>query len=302
MSLNRSTISSLCLIGLGLLMAAWSGNRLLDRPEWRSPLNPLGINRSPYGEVFAMAMQGPIDTEFHVGMFGATAEEAALRLRQHHHSRGEATAESLSETLEKAEAACQARPWNPSARLEAMIARMQVGHSSRTNPRIASKALRAFLRDQAEDKLRFAYQLDPAHYANYNALHFFLTEGISTHPESAASVMQLARETIDYCRTQQDDPRPALTAAAACTNALHLLFAEHRKSPQPGQVEQMHAYLKELDALIATYHRISAEWDQNQSWQRLSSQRIDECQSRITFISNIRNAAETTIRNIENKS
>ena len=36
------------------------------------PLNPLGINGSPYGEVFAMAMQGPIDTYFHGAMGGGS--------------------------------------------------------------------------------------------------------------------------------------------------------------------------------------------------------------------------------------
>jgi hypothetical protein len=53
------------LIGSGVLAWAFAGRPLLANPDLRAPLNPLGINGSPYGEVFAMAMQGPIDTHFH---------------------------------------------------------------------------------------------------------------------------------------------------------------------------------------------------------------------------------------------
>jgi hypothetical protein len=59
---------SFCLIGSGVLAWAFAGRPLATHPDLDVPLNPLGINGSPYGEVFAMAMQGSIETYFHGGM------------------------------------------------------------------------------------------------------------------------------------------------------------------------------------------------------------------------------------------
>ena len=59
---------SACLIGIGVFAWAFAGRGLIANTDLNVPLNPLGINGSPYGEVFAMAMQGPIDTNFNGAM------------------------------------------------------------------------------------------------------------------------------------------------------------------------------------------------------------------------------------------
>ena len=51
-----SNAISICLIGSGALAWTFAARPLVKNPELDVPLNPLGINRSPYGEVFAMAM------------------------------------------------------------------------------------------------------------------------------------------------------------------------------------------------------------------------------------------------------
>jgi hypothetical protein len=173
----------------------------------------------------------------------------------------------------------------------------------RTNPKAASESLKRHLRREAEDKLRFAYQLDPSHYANYNSLHFFLTEpSIGTRPELTPSAAKLAEETIQYCLKQDNDPRPALTAAAACTNILHLMFADLQSdSPKysPGQMRQC---LNLLDHCIARYVMIARQWDETKNWELLSPERISECDERFNFITKIRDAAEKTILRLENES
>lgn len=288
------------LLSSGLMMCVWTNGALLNDPELKIPLNPLGINHSPYGEVFAMAMQGPINAEFHVGMYGATPEAMAQKQRQHAaHPPG-----SLLLLKPKADGSAAAPPPRKSLSQQvlAVIARMQEGHQERTNPLRPSEALQFYLRRKAEDKLRFAYQLDPSHYANYNSLHFFLTEGIGTRPELSASSWQLAEETIDYCLRQENDPRPALTAAAACTNLLHLMFTDLRKGTSRPDTSEMRVWLSKLDECLARYHRLAAEWDQNQSWRRLSTQRIEECRNRISFLTRIRDTAFQTIVSIEKKS
>lgn len=283
------------LIGSGVLAWAFAGRPLVENPELKSPLNPLGINRSPYGEVFAMAMQGPIDTHFNEGFFSRASHQLQDGVESDAGTKEEA-AQEADQPLVKSKASLQSR-WR------GMVTSLSKVSEVRTNPKAASEALKRHLRREAEDKLRFAYQLDPSHYANYNSLHFFLTEpSIGTRPELTPSAAKLAEETIQYCLRQDNDPRPALTAAAACTNILHLMFADLQSdSPKysPGQMRQC---LNLLDHCIARYVMIARQWDETKNWELLSPERISECDERFNFITKIRDAAEKTILRLENDS
>lgn len=269
-------------LSCGLIVAggctwAFAGCPLLANPDLNVPLNPLGINRSPYGEVFAMAMQGPIDSYFDAGMSGGSPK-------------AEPPPVLVSEKT----------PATWHARFEALVTSLGQMSEARTNPKAASAALRRHLRRQAEDKLRFAYQLDPSHYGNYNSLHFFLTEPeVGTRPELTPSAAKLAEDTIQYCLKQDHDPRPALTAAAAVTNILHLMFNDQHTQNPKYDVSQMRPYLNLLDHCIARYVMISQEWEQSKHWDLLSPQRIAECDERCKFIGKIRDAAEQTILRLE---
>jgi hypothetical protein len=268
----------------GALAWALVGQPLVKNPELAVPLNPLGINGSPYGEVFAMAMQGPIDTYFH----GAMASGAA-----HQHPPGVSCP-----TCDAAKVKLAATKSTPSleARFQGLLTSLDEAQALRTNPRAANDAHKRYLRRQVEDKLRFAYQLDPAHYANYNSLHFFLTEpALGTRPELTPSAAHLAEQTIAYCLKQQHDPRPMLTACGACTNVLLLMFADHRTGSTTFTTTQMREYLSLLDHCIDRYETESNAWDTSKNWELLSPQRIAECVERIEFIRTIRKASEKTI-------
>lgn len=281
------------LIGSGVLAWAFAGRPLLADADLKIPLNPMGINRSPYGEVLAMAMQGPIEQDFHVGMSGTTGG--------HHHADNDSCAKCKASSTEE-EPATKPSKSSPSVRgfMKGLLVSMEKASEVRTNPKPASESMKLYLRREAEDKLRFTYQLDPAHYANYNALHFFLTEpAVGTRPELTPSAAKLAEETIQYCLKQQDDPRPALTAAAACTNILHLMFADQREAHPKYTTAQMRQCLGLLDHCIGRYQHIAAQWDETKAWDRLSEQRITECADRISFICKIRDAAEKTILRFE---
>jgi hypothetical protein len=294
MSRNPSIAITAGLIGSGVLAWAFAGRPLLADQNLKVPLNPLGINHSPYGEVFAMAMQGPIDTNFHIGMFGATA---------HKHEPAPTNILIVKPEPEKTPNQ-ESREIDLSLtdRLRSMLSAMEKGSVERTNPRPASEALKFYLRRQAEDKLRFAYQLDPSHYANYNSLHFFLVEGITTRPELKSTAGKLAEDTIQYCLKQKGDPRPALTAAAACTNMLHFMFADRRNEHPQFNTADMRHYLDILDECLARYDMIARQWDESKSWDRISPQRIEECEIRFGFIGKIRDAAEKTIVRFEGES
>lgn len=285
---------SLCLIGTGVCAWTFAGRPLIADRDLDAPLNPLGINGSPYGEVFAMAMQGPIDTYFDIGMSGGGhPQEDSGKSSDSKHDHGSDTANTVVD----------AKP-SPSLerRLENLLASLNEVAEVRTNPKATTEGLKRYLRRQAEDKLRFAYQLDPAHYGNYNSLHFFLTEpAVGTRPELTSTAAKLAEDTIQYCLKQQNDPRPALTAAAAATNILQLMFAgQHGGAPQ-FNTTQMRQYLNVLDYSISRYETLSKEWDQSKNWQLLSPQRITECDERFSFICKIREASEKTIIRLEGK-
>jgi len=280
---------STSLIGAGALAWAFTGRPLIANSDLDVPFNPLGINRSPYGEVIAMAMQGPIDIFFDAGMSGGASSPKS---------------EKRAAPEVKAEIKSQMPPNHAtlslSARLGTLLSSLDEASETRTNPKAASEGLKRYLRRQAEDKLRFAYQLDPAHYGNYNALHFFLTEpAIGTRPELTPSAAKLAEDTIQYCLRQDQDPRPALTAAAAATNILHLMFSDQLNESPKYTVAQMRQCLLVLDHCLDRYASVAEGWTQSRQWELLSPLRIAECQERRQFIGKVRDAAELTIRRLE---
>jgi hypothetical protein len=284
MSRIPSIATSTCLIGAGVIAWAFAGRPLVSNPDIKVPLNPLGINGSPYGEVFAMAMQGSIDTSFHGVMKSAPG---------HRH-----------QDVDSCETCAKSGKTAPPVRtnFHNLLTTLERATQVRTNPKSASEAFKLYLRRQVEDKLRFAYKLDPSHYANYNSLHLFLTEPqLGTRPELTPSAAKLAEETIHYCLAKNDDPRPALTAAAATSNILELMFNDRMNAEPKFSTDQMRQYLGLLDHCINRYVSISQQWDESKNWDLLSPERITECDERLHFIGKFREAAVGTIERFEGK-
>jgi hypothetical protein len=288
MSLSFTNAISASLIGFGALAWAFAGRPLVADPELDAPLNPLGINGSPYGEVFAMAMQGPIDTYFHGAANGGV----------HHHKPGEECKSCAKAEVAKTTTTKQAPSLGKQFRN--FLVSLDKASEIRTNPKASTAAHKFFLRRKVEEKLRFAYQLDPSHYANYTSLHFFLTEPqLGTNPELTPSAAKLAEETIRYCFKIDSDPRPALTAAAAASNMLELMFND-QLNPEPRfNTMQMRQYLNVLDHCIARYVDIAKQWDDTGNWELISPQRINECDTRFQFITHFRSDAVGTINRLE---
>ncbi|MEI8038519.1 MAG: hypothetical protein WCJ14_09020 [Verrucomicrobiota bacterium] len=277
MSRLSSIALSTALIGAGALAWAVAGRPLLANPDLDTPLNALGINRSPYGEVLAMALQGPIDTFFDAGVSGGAPEPK-----------------------DAADPPPAATPRTLNARFETLLISFDKALAARTNPKVGSDAMKRHLRRQAEDKLRFAYQLDPAHYGNYNSLHFFLTEPeLGTRPQLTAAAAKLAEDTIQYCLKQDHDPRPALTAAAAATNILELMFNDQHNATPKYDTTQMRQCLNLIDHCLARYDEVAQQWDQSKQWNLLSPQRVAECEERRQFITKIRDTQNQTLLHLE---
>lgn len=292
MSRISTHTTSACLIGMGVLCWAFAGRPLVKDTDLSIPLNPLGINGSPYGEVFAMAMQGPIDTYFHGSVSGGA----------HQHEAGQTCGHCQKTATPVKQESTVKNDLALATRFSNFLASLDKAAATSTNPKAASQAHKLYLRRQVEDKLRFAYQLDPSHYGNYNALHFFLTEPqLGTRPELTPSAAKLAGDTIQYCLKQDTDPRPALTAAAAATNVLQLMFADQKNDKPQFNTTQMRQYLGVLDYTISRYVTLAKKWEETKNWDLVSPQRISECDERFTFICKIREAAEQTILRLEGK-
>lgn len=281
-------IISIALVGVGAAGFVISSRPLLENKEADVPLNILGINRSPYGEVFAMAMQGPIDTYFHAAE--AKGHDCGDSENCGHGHRGPQEELALDSYT------------GFNDRLRHFVDGMGRGLTERTNERGASEAHRFYLRRGIEDKLRFAYNLDPGHYGNYNAYHFFLTEPqLGTRPELTPHAAKLANDTIAYCLSQRNDPRQALTAAAAAGNVIELMLNDrHVNSEQPRfTTAQMREVLQVMDQSIGLFSHLAKQWNDNGQWANLSELRQVEADERLSFVLKIRDSHEQSIRLIE---
>ncbi|BCU78245.1 hypothetical protein [Luteolibacter sp. LG18] len=287
--MRRPSSNTLTYLLLGTGAAAWivTSRPLVGEDSLCIPSNPFGVKRSPYGEVFAMAMQGPIDTYWHGG---EDCHDPGCTNPEHHH---------IDPSMPVAAAAPSSTPDRPWAeRFHAWLDRLSKVSEQRTNPKPASPAQRFAIRREIEDKLRFAYELDPSHYANYNAYHLFLTEPeLGTRPELTPMAAKLADKTIQYCLQVSDDPRPSLTAASAGENEILLMFNQ----PQRFTTAQMRQVLGVIDYSLARHRQLADLWTATGNWELVSPLRREEITERYKFVVNIRNSAEATILRLEGK-
>jgi hypothetical protein len=273
---STSTAVSTGLIGAGALVCALAGKPLLSDPELAVPLNILGINRSPYGEVFAMAMQEPIDTYFHHTV--GTPAAGSPRNSAVHDDCGLDDCPEHGPASDAAGDQCRTR--HP---LRGLLDELESASAAHTNPKPRSEAQKRHIRRKVEDQLRFAYQLDPAHYGNYNSYHFFLVEpALGTRPELTPGAAKLADDTIRYCLQESHDPRPALTG-----------------EPPRHSTAQMRDVLALLDYCIARHFEVARVWEASGDKDLLSPMRLAEMEERLAFILRIRDSAEGTIVRLE---
>lgn len=263
--------------------------------------NPFSLYRSPYGQVIAMAMQTPVDRYWHGGI------ESGGHAHTHSHAEGEHCEECDHDheshdhdhencahcEEEKALAAEQAKnKGNLLDRTQKFITDLNRKAGERTNPRTTSKAHQFYLRRQVENKLRFAYDLDPTNYGNYAAYLFFLMEpGMGTRPVLSKDASLLCDQTIRRCLEEQNDPRPALTAAAAADNLLKLIII----TPENFTEQYANTALTAFDASIARYDQLAARMKEDGTWDAISPQRHAEIEERRHFLEKLRKTNQIAI-------
>jgi hypothetical protein len=278
----RNIAINISLAVSGVALWSYGANRLASGGDFDFRPNPLGLKMSPYGQVIALAVQGGIDSDWH-GTEARTGDHACSACgHDHGNGTGGCTGAKETETADLS-----------------FIARIDEAVSERTNPRPATSGHKFYLRRQVEDRLRFAYELDPSNYANYNSYNLFLTEpSVGTRRVLTSRVMSLARLTIDYSLREESDPRPALTAASAAGNILELMFLHQENH----SVAEMQEQLQILDYSLARHRSLATRWIESGDFQRLSPARQSEMLERLTFVTKVRDAADATIRRLATSS
>ncbi|MEP4078737.1 hypothetical protein [Haloferula sp.] len=279
----RSTLTTSALAVSGLGLTWFAGDKLQEKGNFDYRPNPLGLKASPYGQVIAMAIQTPIDADWHGGL-----EVHGLPDEDGEHDHGDCAHEDHHSEPPADE---------PPATL---LTKLSTAVKKRTNPNPPTLGHQLYLRREIEKKLRFAYELDPSHYANYNTYHLFLVEPeLGTSKETAMLVrthaVYLAEQTIRYCLRETNDPRPALTAAAAAYNILETKFIEVGEH----STADMRKQLSVMDFCLKRHFEMLEESIENENWSRLSDMRQSEILERSRFSLKLREAAEKTIVRLE---
>lgn len=278
----RNIAINISLAVSGVALWSYGANRLASEGDFNYRPNPLGLKMSPYGQVIALAVQGGIDSDWH-GTEARTGDQACSACGHDHGTDGESCASEKQ----------------AAARDQSFISRIEEAVTERTNPRPATRGHKFYLRRQVEDRLRFAYELDPSNYANYNSYNLFLTEpSVGTRRVLTGRVMSLARLTIDYSLREDSDPRPALTAASAAGNLLELMFLHQENHT----VAEMQEQLQILDYSLARHRSLATRWIESGDFQRLSPARQSEMLERLAFVTKVRDAADATIRRLSTSS
>lgn len=278
----RNLVINASLAVSGVALWSYGATQLASGGDFDYRPNPLGLKMSPYGQVIALAVQGGIDSDWHGVEDRRSGESCGTCGHDHGADPGECQAGEKPEPAEVS-----------------FIARIEDAVSERTNPRPATSGHKFYLRRQIEDRLRFAYELDPSNYANYNSYHLFLTEpSVGTRRVLTDRVLTLARLTIDYSLREASDPRPALTAASAAGNILELMFL-HRENHGIGQMKEQ---LQILDYSLNRHRELATRWIESGDFQNLSPARQEEMLDRLDFVTKVRDAADETIRRLSSLS
>lgn len=297
------TTSALALTGLGL--AWYAGGQLQGKGSFDYHPNPLGLKASPYGQVIAMAIQAPIDADWHGALEIHDMPSGAEEPHDNSVCEDESCDHDHGHELAKHDEGCSDSDCThdhgaTSQPTGSLIDRLSKAVTQRNNPNPPTAGHKFYIRRQIEKKLQFAYELDPSHYANYAAYNLFLTQSsLGTAEDSQEEVTRkvtlLAEGTIRYCLHETSDPRPALTAASAAYNILERQFI----NPETHSNSEMRELLGVMDFCLKRYFELLQESIDNNNWSLLSEMRQNEVLSRSKFALKLREATEQTIVRLE---
>lgn len=250
--------------------------------------NVATVKGSPYGKILALAMQGPIDFYWHEGQSHADAHVHRAGEEGHHdHSSdgdsGHSSDEGLADTrLAKMEAR-ENLAWH--VRAKEKVAELTAFTHRKTNGGRLTREHALYLQTATEDKLRFAYELDPSNYTNYGNYQLFLSNsniGRALIDEDAH--LKLSRKTLEFCKKDDRDPSSAITAATAAYDMAYYMAGK----PDKYDLSDVRSVLVELDASVQRYIGLFEGY--SESGVPFSVARVDEMTVHVKNLKGLRRA------------
>lgn len=274
------------MIRVSLLVGAamWIGLSVKFKKEDRFDFEPniACINGSPYGKVLVLVMQGSISVYFHEG--GRHEDAEFLRDtdtasddhadcdhegcdHESHKKKPEVpVAHEHGEDCGCEEhAAVQeggAKPVQPrlDEKAKRLIKTLQAYTHRKTDGYVLTPAHKKYIQRVIEDKLKFAYELDPSNYENYEGYsHYLTTTGLGKSEADFEAAIALARRTLAYCKDEEVDPFVLLTGA----NAAHDIGYCMSVNPESYSIEDTKQSLEDYEYCLQKYQRLLLEAQQN---------------------------------------
>lgn len=277
---------------VGSAMWYFAGAKLADSKNTPLEFRPniLAIKGSPLGKTFALAVQGDIDFAWHEGMTNPFEE--------HDHSNCDHGNGVCSHDHKPAKdhSSCDHGHGHcnhdhvPSAEsptsdswLRDRVDQMTASVYASNSPYELTDRHRKHIRENVEQKIAFAYSLDPENYLNYNSLHLFYETTLGNDVKSADQLIELAKQTRAAIREFTIDPEPWVTAASTQSNICGVIV---NQLGLEGREQQFVDHLNDMRHCLIRFDRLRQEKIRNGSWQNIAAPRRDQMLQR--FLSTVR--------------
>ena len=265
--------------------ALWGGMAVKFASEDKLSYEPnvACLKGSPYGKIFALAMQGPIGFYWHEGK---THEHASTLADDHEHHAGCADG-CHGHQAEAAATGAELRDGNVPLRVRTQekIKQMEATVHRKTNGEPLSAAHKQYIQGEVEDKLRLAYELDPTNYTNYGNYHLFLSiNNLGRAEADDYAALGIAHQTLETCKQDELDPASWVTAANAAYNIIYHIGRHHKDY----SVAQAKASLAEFDSCIGRYEELLAQ--ALRDGRAIPAPRLTEMEGRVAYLKRLRKA------------
>lgn len=297
--MKKQTLISSLLIVVGLGLAANGVFSLNSNEQLRHHRNPFAIQQSAYGKLFARLSETTIDRVWHLGVEQIVPHYmSGLDHGDEEENEAEATAALLDGTPPPATVPEELpRPENeelvklPEHRTSLEVGKRWiqdrvVAQHTRTNPNGLNQQHLNTVYKEIEELLLRSFKMDPTHYGAYDSYHLFLTitdfGGSSAKEKQARLVANVAMSAVS---TEDEDPEPWLTAAAASMNLYLMDAAPYMAKSETIPLEIVKKYRAQIAYCLARFDEIQMQSEKAGIWQNLSMDRQMEIAERARFAS-----------------
>lgn len=274
MIMNLQRFSAPLLIVSGLLLAAAGSYSLSGTDSLRHSRNPFAIQQSAYGKLLARLGETTIDRVWHLGV-EQIVPHSMSGLPHGVAAKVDASGVPISSPLAAGTPIKRGKRW---------IQDRVIAQHSRTNHNALTPAHRATVCRDIENMLLRSFKLDPTHYGAYDSYHLFLTTSdYGGTPMANEQAKKIALIAIATAETENEDPEPWLTAAAAGMNLYLMDATPYNVKHQPIPLEMLKHYREQIGHCLARFDEIQSRSEQAGIWQNLSRERQMEIAERSLF-------------------